>query len=960
MTRLGRGGLIDRSSVLGFTFDDRPLTGHPGDTVASALLANGRCLVARSSKYHRPRGILSAGLEEPSALVTVTDAAGSTPNLKVTEVPLRDGLRVNSQSAWTGLDRDAGTLLQLVSRVLGAGFYYKTFIWPRNSWHRIAAPVIRRAAGRGRVDLSFDPSNYDKRRRHCDVLIVGGGAAGLSAAVTAGQAGATTILIEQDHVLGGALLSSRDNIDGLPAPDWVEEAETMLYALSNVTVMPRTLAFGHYDHGLVYAVETPHSDSVASAILWKIRARRILLAAGAIERPVVFPGNDRPGVMLAGAVRSYIRRFAVAPGKRAAVAVADPAERADTAAALNEAAIPVVAEILPGDRPSGTRGRLHLQGVRWRDATGRRHRTSCDLLCVSAGWTPTAHLFTHLGGRLKFNAETQSLLPSAETCGPLRPIGGARGILIAADCVDDGKRGAHLAMAELGIHKSLKHARSALTPATKRGFESGRGSTFIDLQNDVTGADIALARREGYRDVELIKRYTTLGMGTDQGKTSWTNCILEIASMSSRDPTEIGHATQRPPYSPVSIGALVGTETGSRMIPIRRTPFHRIFESLGCVFQTSGDWLYPRYFPQPGEDMAGAVERECTAVRSSLGCVDMSTLGKIDVQGRDASQFLSRLYCNDVETIKPGRLRYALMLREDGYVFDDGIVARLDENHYLVTATTANTSSVWRHMLKYAQVVWPDLDVALTQVTDHWSSLSIAGPNARNLLQALDPDFCCSRDEFPLAAVREGRLGGELPARVFSASYSGELSYEINTPSGFAETLFDRAVEAGAQWEICPYGLETLDVLRVEKGHIAPGTEIDGRRTPGDLGLAAMVSTEKDFLGRALLQRSALQAGGREQLVGLVPQDRKTPIPGGAHLSDQPVDRNGCAKTLGHLTTTIKSPSLGHPIALAFLKDGIARSGDLLWAHSPVAGKSVRVQVTRNCAYDPKGTRLHV
>jgi len=475
----------------------------------------------------------------------------------------------------------------------------------------------------------------------------------------------------------------------------------------------------------------------------------------------------------------------------------------------------------------------------------------------------------------------------------------------------------------------------------------------------VTRSDVALAQREGYSDVELTKRYTTLGMGTDQGKTSWTNAILEIAGQTGRDPAGIGHTTYRPPFSPVSIGALVGAETGAAMTPTRRTPFHAGFERLGCVFQTSGAWLYPRYFPKPGESMAEAIERECRAVRGTLGCVDMSTLGKIDVQGPDAMVFLSRLYCNDFATVKPGRLRYGLMLREDGYVFDDGTIARLGDDHFLVTATTAHSASVWRHMRKCAQVDWPDLDVTLTSVSDHWASLAIAGPNARNLLQALEPDFKAGPDAFPFAAVRQGSLGGNLPVRVFSVSFSGELSFEINTPAGFAEELLDRVVDKGANWGITPYGLETLDVLRIEKGHLSVGTEIDGRRVPGDLGMGRMVSTKKDFVGRALLSRPALRAEGREQLVGLVPEDGNSAIPYAAHLSTAEMDEQGRAPICGHLTAAVRSPTLGHWVALAFLEGGAARRSEVLWAHSPVAGQSVRVRVTPSCAYDPEGERLN-
>lgn len=957
--RIPNGGHIDRSRVIDFTFDDKPMQGHPGDTLASALLANGQHLVARSIKYHRPRGILSAGLEEPSALITVSDATGSTPNLKVTEVPLRDGLTITSQNNWPRLERDAGALMQLASGMLGPGFYYKTFMWPRKAWHKTYAHIIRRAAGHGEADTTADPQHYDKRRKFCDVLVIGSGAAGLSAATIAAQSGATVILVEQDQTLGGSTLFSSDTLQNQSAPDWAADAIAALQELSNVTVMANTLAFGQYDHGLVQAVETPQGDTASSAIFWKIRARRTILASGAIERPIVFPGNDRPGVMLANAVRTYIRRYAVAPGRRAVVAVVEQQERSDTIAALQSAGIIVQAVLCDGETLLATKGRLHLRAVSYRNNAGNRMRVPCDLLCVSAGWMPTAHLFAHNGKRLAFDPATQSLLPS-QTDGPIKTVGGARGVLDLEHCIEDGKAAAHQALAELELHKHLNLPRPSATPHSRVSFGSAKGKAFVDLQNDVTRGDIKQTQSEGYDNIELTKRYTTLGMGTDQGKTSWTNGLLEIANITGQPAEEIGHTTYRPPYSPVSIGAMVGADVGAEMTPVRRTPFHRSFEKLGCSFQSSGDWFYSRYFPQGSETMTQVITRECRAVRDSLGCVDMSTLGKFDVQGPDALEFLSRLYCNNFATIKTGRLRYGLMLREDGIVFDDGTITRLGENHYVVTATTANTSSVWHHMRKQLQIDWPDLNVDLTDVTDHWATLAIAGPNARKLLTALKPDFAVDRDNFPFAAVRTGNLAGSLPVRVFSVSFSGELSFEIATPAGYAEALLGQVMHHGAEWDITPYGLETLDVLRIEKGHLSVGTEIDGRRTPSDLGMGGMVSKKKDFIGRALLQRPSLQVDGRDQLVGLIPENGTTPIPFAAHLSDMPLAEDGTGNSLGYLTASVPFTTLGHPIALAFLRNGSNRFDDILWAHSPVEGRSIRVRVGPPCAYDVKGERLHV
>ena len=960
--RLPQGGLIDRAHLLHFTFDGAPMTGHPGDTLASALLASGQRIVARSLKYHRPRGFLAAGLEEPSALVTVDAGQGRIPNLKATEVQLGDGMVVTSQNSWPSLKHDLGAMIQLGGKGLSAGFYYKTFMWPRSAWYNWYERVIRAIAGHGRIDAGAERARHDKRQAFCDILVIGSGPAGLAAALTAAHGGATTIIVEADPLLGGSLLWDQGDIEGMPAREWAEDAAKDLSTLSNVTVMPRSLAFGHYDHGQVLVVQSGGEARSVSSVLWKICARRIILASGAIERPEVFPGNDRPGVMLASAVRTYLRRYGVAPGRRAVIAVADPEERRRTRLDLEAAGLRVMADL---DNPSqilGTSGGLihgELAAVRFRDADGRRHRVAADLLCVSAGWTPAAHLAAQMGGGLTWDQGANCLLPAGET-GPMRPAGGARGALDLASCLADGKALAHRAMGELELHVPMVLPLAPVTPqkAAKPGLHGGKA--FVDLQNDVTQADVQQAVREGYDDVELAKRYTTLGMGTDQGKTSWANGILTLAETLGRPASAIGHTTYRPPYSPVLIGTLIGAETGKTMTPTRRTPFHRVFSEAGCVFQTSDDWLYARYFPRTGEDMAAAIRREVLAVRRGLGCVDMSTLGKFEIRGPDAGRFVEQLYCNNLSTLKPGRLRYGLMLREDGLVFDDGTICCLAEDRYVLSATTARRASVWRHLQMHRQQRCTAMDLVLTDVSEHWAALAIAGPKARELLKALAPSFACDSADFPFAAIRIGTLGGDLPVRVLSVSFSGELSYELYVAAGHAEALWARVMQAGRERNICPYGLEALDVLRIEKGHLSVGTEIDGRRTPDDLGMAGLVSTKKDFLGRALLQRPALQAAGRAQFVGLRAVDGATPIPHGAHLSTEPLVAGAQPRLEGHLTASVVSPTLGHPIAIGFLHDGRARMGERLWAHSPLAGSSVQVEIGPACSYDPKGERLHV
>jgi sarcosine oxidase subunit alpha len=956
--RLPTGGHIDRDTTVYFSFNGRLLEGYAGDSLASALLANGINLVARSFKYHRPRGILSAGLEEPSALVACRKPGQVyVPNLKATEVRLETGLEARSQNCWPSLEFDLGALLQPTSALLTAGFYYKTFMWPRRWWHQVYEKCIRRIAGQGRVSTRPDTRIYDRRNAHCDLLIVGSGPAGLAAAMTASASGLSTILLEQDSALGGSTLWEQSDIDGLPAAQWRKQAIAALAGSSNCRVMCNTLAFGQYDHGRVMALESYASG--VNSISWRLRARRILLACGATQRPLVFPANDRPGIMLAAAVRQYIHRYAVAPGKRAMLAIADPAEREYTRQALQQAGIEIAGELGAEEHISATRGRRRLRGVTCLAAGGRRRDVSCDLLCMSAGWNPNAQLGAQLGERLHFERAANALRPIVQS-GLALFSGACRGVASPDDCAQDGRHQAQRALAQLQQQPddNIELTEIVAAPASA-GYHDGHDKAFIDLQNDVTRTDLELAVGEGYDHVELAKRYTTLGMGTDQGKTSWSNAILEISRLTGASPADTGHTTFRPPYSPVSLGALAGADVGRHMTPLRHTPFQRAFEAAGCVFQTSGDWLYSRYFPRDNETMIAAIEREVLAVRNSVGCIDMSTLGKVDVKGRDALEFLSRIYCNNLDSIEVGRLRYALMLREDGILMDDGTVARLDENHYLVTMTTANAAQVWRWMNKLLQLQWSDLDVQLTQVSDHWASLAIAGPHSRKLLQTLNPDFDCEREAFPFASVRAGKLDQVIPCRVFSVSFSGELSYEINVPAGFASALFRRVIAQGASLGITAYGLEALDVLRIEKGHLSIGTEIDGRTTPADLGLGRMVSTRKSFVGSSLLQRPRLQREDRMQLVGLQPVDGHSAIPLAAMLCERPWLADSIQPVQGKLTASIYSPTLKKPIALALLQNGHRRRDEKIWAVSPLTQQSVEAVVTASCFVDPAGGRMH-
>ena len=955
--RLEHGGDIDRSQPIYFSFNHRLLQGYAGDSLASALLANNVRLIARSIKYHRPRGIISAGLEEASALVCCHGKNGSaTPNLKATEVRLENNLIASSQNCWPRVDLDIGALLQSASALLVAGFYYKTFMWPKTWWHRVYEKIIRRAAGQGRASTKPGNNLYDRRQAYCELLVIGSGPAGLSATLAAAEQGARVILLEQDSLLGGSATWEQTHIDSIPARQWRQQTLEKIAQLDNISVFTNCLAFGHYDHGCITAIE--RRNNTVDSISWRFRADRVLFACGATEKPLVFPDNDRPGVMLAASVRQYIYRYAVKPGNRAVLAIADPSERELTRQALHHAGIEISDELLlDEERICATRGHLRLRRVDTIDSHGIRREIHCDLLCTSGGWSPNIHLMAQLGDRMHYDSNQRCLLPPAQI-GIALCCGASRGLQNINDCVNDGRQQALNAISQIRQIEEKFPLSEIGNNTFSPMLHEGRGAVFVDLQNDVTRTDIELAAREGYDNVELLKRYTTLGMGTDQGKTSWTNAIGELERIGGRDARDIGHTSFRPPYSPVSIGALIGAEVDQHMTPIRHTPFHSAFSEQGCVFQNSGEWLYSRYFPLPGESMEQAIHREVLAVRNAVGCVDMSTLGKVDVKGNDALEFLSRLYCNNLDTIKPGRLRYALMLREDGILWDDGTVAQLGENHFLVTMTTANASAVWRWMNKLLQLHWPDLDVQITSVSDCWASLAIAGPKARELLQRLNPDFDTARETLPFASVREGKLDNEVPCRVFSVSFSGELSYEINVPSGYAGWLFDTVIQRGIDLGITPYGLEALDVLRIEKGHLSIGTEIDGRTTPDDLGLGRMVSNSKSFIGSKLLQRPALQQASRLQLVGLKPVDEHSPIPLAAHLCNSPWQNGETQISRGRLTASITSPTLNQPIALALLENGHQSLNNKMWAVSPIQQQSVEISIVPACFYDPKGERL--
>ncbi len=957
------GNAIDRSKPLEFIFDGQKLTGFAGDTVASALLANNILLVGRSIKLHRPRGILSSGIEEPSAIVECsTPGDGPVPNLKATEVLLSQGLVVKSQNNWPSRNFDAFAVLSYGSRLLTAGFYYKTFLWPNWGWHRIYEKVIRNFAGMGQVQVNGSGTfalTADKRHKYCQILIIGSGPAGLSAALACSRKGIHVVLVEQEPNYGGSLLWRKGFVGKLSANQWISQAVEELKQNPNVDLFSHTMVFGHYDHGLALAYQMelnkePH-------IFWKIRADRILLASGSIERPLTFPNNDRPGIMLAGAVRKYVNCYAVRPGTKVFMAIADETERDAAIADCNAAGIEVV-ECLKSDQEIvKVHGRHRVRAVSIKTLNGETVQYTCDLICVSGGWTPTVHLAAHIQGKLSFDENIQVPTPLNQR-GPLLSVGASRGIFELNSILKDGQYQAHLAMSQIGVTEEYSESQPAaielnsfptsIQPATSR-------NAFVDFQNDVTHDDLTQAVAEGYRDIELVKRYTTTGMGTDQGKTSWVNASKCISTAIGESQKALRHTTFRPPYSPVPFSAIAGARIGEFMKPIRRTPLHQAFKKFNCVFQTSGDWLYSQYFPQANETLEQAVNREVRAVRSSVGFVDMSTLGKFEIKGSDAEVFLSRLYCNNVAAMPVGKVRYGLMLREDGILFDDGTIARLGDNHYVVTATTANSEAVWRWMTRLAQTQWSELNVTLANVSEHWAAIAIAGPRSRDVLSKFNFDFETGRREFPFTSIREGVIENDVPCRIYSVSYSGELSFEVNIPAGYANSFIDRLMNISQEFGLTPYGLEALDVLRIEKGHISVGREINGRTTPYDLGLGNMVSVEKNFIGRSLLNRPGLKSNERMQLVGLTAMNQHSPISPGGVLASQKYSKGIRQEVIGHLTTSIYSPTLNMWIALGLLRNGHQRYDDTIWVVSPIAGQSTEVKVRSTNFYDETGERLN-
>jgi methylglutamate dehydrogenase subunit C len=980
--RLPSGGLIERDVPLAFTFDGKPLVGCQGDTVASALLANGVSLMGRSFKYHRPRGAVTAGVAEPNALMEIGVGGRREPNVPATVQELYDGLVAQSQHRWPSLEFDIGALNSLAASVFVAGFYYKTFMWPKSFWEKVYEPIIRRAAGLGRATYEPDPDRYEKAHAHCDVLVIGAGPAGLMAALSAARAGARVILADEGSRFGGALLGEQEKIDGEPALTWVDRVVGELDGMPDVRLMARTTVFGWYDGNIFGALERvnkhvaspPPGEPVER--YWKIAARRAVLAAGSHERPLVFGGNDRPGVMTASAVRTYINRYGVSPG-RSGVVFTNNNSGYRTARDLTAAGIEVRAvvdsrdhapdldcggaAVIKGAVVTDVKGGKQVAGLEIARRPDGRERLACDFVAMSGGWNPAVHLACHKGAKPLWDDKLVCFLPP-ETGPALQAAGAAAGRFGLGDCLKDGAETGAKAATDCGFK-----AKASPTPkvAEERAFaimplwsvKGSKGKAFVDLQNDVTAKDVPLAAQEGYSDVELAKRYTTLGMATDQGKLSNVNGLAILAEATGRTIAEVGTTTFRPFYTPVSLGAFAGPYRGRHFQPARKTPLHDWAEDLGAVFVETGLWYRAQWFPAAGEtDWLESVTREVLTVRERVGVCDVSTLGKIDVQGPDAAAFLNRLYCNGFAKLPVGKARYGVMLREDGMVFDDGTVSRLAEDHFFMTTTTANAAHVMSHMEFCHQALWPELDVQYVSVTEQWAQVAVAGPMARaTLAKIISEDI--SDAAFGYLAARPVTVPGGIRGRLFRISFSGELAYELSVPADYGEAVVRSIMHAGREFGIAPYGIEALSVMRIEKGHVA-GSELTGTTTAYDLGLGRMMSKTKDYIGRVMAGREALQRPDREQFVGLRPLDRSDRIRAGSHLLSK-----GAAPTLendqGYVTAVAYSPMVGQWIGLALLKGGHQRHGETVLVWNGLSNIHMLAEVVDPCFYDKEHMKLH-
>ena len=1002
VNRLTNGGRIDRSQPLNFSFNGQSYQGFAGDSLAAALLANGVDIVGRSFKYSRPRGIIAAGSEEPNAILQIgSTEEAQIPNVRATQQALYSGLVATSTNGWPSVNTDMmGILGKVGGKMMPPGFYYKTFMYPQNLWLTYEK-YIRKAAGLGRAPTEVDPDSYDYLNQHCDVLVVGAGPAGLAAALAAGRSGARVILADEQEEFGGSLLDTRELLDGKPAAEWAAEALAELQGIPEVTLLLRATVNGYHDHNFltIHQRMTDHIGEVAPMgmvrqRMHRVRAKRVVLATGAHERPLVYANNDVPGNMLAGAVSTYVRRYAVLPGRKLVlstnndyayrvvldwldagqqvVAVADA--RTNPRGTWVEQARARGVRILTGSAVVEARGSKRVDAARICAIDVAKHKVTspgevldCDLIVSSGGYSPVVHLASHLGGRPTWQADLLAFVPG-EGLQKRVCAGAVKGVFALGDTLADGFEAGVMAAAEVGFDAAVgtlpsveqlnEEATLALFQVPHDKSTARAPKQFVDFQNDVTAAGIELATREGFESVEHVKRYTALGFGTDQGKLGNINGLAIAARSLGISIEQMGTTMFRPNYTPVTFGAVAGRHCGALFEPKRYTAMHAWHVANGAEFEDVGQWKRPWYFPKNGEDLHAAVARECLAVRNAVGILDASTLGKIDIQGPDAREFLNRVYTNAWTKLDVGKARYGLMCKEDGMVFDDGVTACLADNHFLMTTTTGGAARVLDWLELYHQTEWPDLKVYFTSVTDHWATMTLSGPNSRKLLAEVT-DIDLDKDAFPFMAWKEGEVGG-VPARVFRISFTGELSYEVNVQADYAMGVWQKIIEAGKKHGLTPYGTETMHVLRAEKGFIIVGQDTDGSVTPDDLNMSWCVGRNKPFswIGLRGMNRQDCVREQRKQLVGLKPINPQQVLPEGAQLVFDP--KQAIPMTMvGHVTSSYMSAALGYSFAMAMVKGGLQRIGERVFAPL-VDGSVIEAEIVSSVFYDPKGERQNV
>ena len=995
--RVKTSKFIDETTRVSFKFNSKNYYGYKGDTLASALIANGIHLVGRSFKYHRPRGIMTAGSEEPNAIVQLNNnSALSEPNVRATEVEIYDGLEASSQNCWPSVNFDIGGINNFLSPLLPAGFYYKTFMWPASFWEKYEY-FIRKSAGLGKSPAAPDPDIYDHKYIHCDVLVIGGGISGIMAAKTAAQNGLNTLLVEEKPNLGGTTIyqnSEQHKINNQTSSIWLEKEIANLESLDNLEIKTRTSVAAFHGYNFLLAREnlTDHlpikdrTNKVRQRLL-KIRAKKVITATGSLERPLVFNNNDRPGILLSSAIKKYIDFYGVSCGEDN-VLFTNNDSAYETALSLFKKGIRVKAIVDIREQPSSkiieevesngikiykeytvvnTEGYKKINKISimqlskdGQSVIGSKIDLDCDCLGLSGGWTPAVHLFTQSGGKLRFRDEDQVFIPNHYPSKQIS-IGSCNGDFELDEILNlvptQLKNFLEIEKTEyenlsIEISKNLSKRNIWLLPSDK---VLGKTKPFVDYQNDATAKDIKLALREGFKSIEHVKRYTTTGMGTDQGKLGNMHALGIIAETAGVKMGELGTTTFRPPYTPLSFGTIVGRNVGEYFDIFRKTTIHEWHVKNNAEFENVGQWKRAWYYPKTTEDMHQAVQRESKAARESAGILDASTLGKIDIQGTDASEFLNRVYTNTWSKLGIGKCRYGLMLHEDGMVYDDGVTTRLDENHYIMTTTTGGAANVMSKLEDYLQTEWPELDVYLTSVTDHFATISVCGPNSKKIVSKVIPDLDLSDENFPHMSFKNAKID-KVKCRVMRISFTGEHSYEINIQASFGKSVWEKCMEAGKEFNITPYGTETMHLLRAEKGFIIVGQDTDATMTPIDLQMDWIVSKKKyDFIGKRSLYRSDTIREDRKQLVGLLTDDPKIVLEEGAQIVEdtnlKPIEM------LGHVTSSYYSPNLNKSIALAVVRGGKNMMGKKLFI--PMENKTISVTVADPVFLDKENKRLN-